>query len=553
MKNTSLFKKVLYSCITSTVIIGGGVSLSQAHAASENFSSPLKEAKNIFNPSGEGGGMVNCSSGDFCVKKVGDELEVSYDIQMSNVVKSSDRGQTARGSMIAFPSVIENPKLEVVSTSIDHKDDSDFEKAKKATKDNPYPVHEFNTPVEVPLRTPEDIKEESGFAGANIRFRVDQGADTNKDSSYNKDFEDDNNGTGFFAAHFDGQKLSDDFKKAKKKAQEAGKLEEILNSNDSYTNIHEHYMTGAHYPSGFLEDYLGEKEVPKEYDDIYTGSYGIGTMHEDHPYDFLIFNNDSMGVTTYRLTGKVKTESDLAYLPIRAKQGIWKCSQEGGVGSYEEGCQNLMEYAWGRNYDALPEYSLKNDDITKRNIKYSSEHGLDTSLQCAVTENLGRKDYIGEDKRVRSVGGTGPSWGQAYGITFTLPANPKVDYFVAADSQEDACDQAGAKISICDESNPHRDTVASSPKNTKAITTPTQRENKEEPRNDSHKNSTSQHRTPTAEKADNFGVDNVDNTDNIVDTDNVIDVDDMTFEETDPEIIKGSTISTQMCQGCPRL
>uniref|UniRef100_K7DNE0 p53 apoptosis effector related to PMP-22 n=1 Tax=Pan troglodytes TaxID=9598 RepID=K7DNE0_PANTR len=32
----------------------------------------------------------------------------------------------------------------------------------------------------------------------------------------------------------------------------------------------------------------------------------------------------------------------------------WKCSQEGGgSGSYEEGCQSLMEYAWGRAAAAM--------------------------------------------------------------------------------------------------------------------------------------------------------------------------------------------------------
>lgn len=61
------------------------------------------------------GGMVNCVGGETCVEKVGDEIHVSYEVQMSNIVMSSYHGETARGSVIAFPSVIDNPKLEVVA------------------------------------------------------------------------------------------------------------------------------------------------------------------------------------------------------------------------------------------------------------------------------------------------------------------------------------------------------------------------------------------------------------------------------------------------------
>ena len=492
MTTKSLSKKVLYSFIASTMIIGNGASISQAHASDNQ---PVKEAKNVFNPSGEGGGMVNCSVDDFCVKKVGDELEVSYDIQMSNIVKSSDHGQTANGSMIAFPSVIEDPKLEVVSTSIDHKDDSDFEKAKKATKDNPYPVHEFDTPVEVPLRGFDELGNDGAdYVKSSIGFKVDKGADTDKDSSYKK-YNHKGTDTEFFASYADGQKMVDAFKKAKKRAKDDGKLEDILEGSfDS-----EHYVSGAAFNTNFL-DYLDKDKgkSPKEFKHIGSGTYEIGVMHEDYPYDFITFNNDSMGVTTYRITGRVKTESDLAYLPIRAKQGIWKCSQEGGIGSYEEGCQSLMEYAWGRNRDALPQYSLKNDEVTKRNVKYSTKNGLDTSLQCAVTEDLGRKDYIGEDKRVRSVGGSGPSWGTAYGETFTLKNNQDVDYFIAADSNEDACDQAGIEISICDESNPHKDSKATTPKNTDVVTTSTKKDKGE------HNSSST---SSTSKKADSFTID----------------------------------------------
>ena len=79
------------------------------------------------------------------------------------------------------------------------------------------------------------------------------------------------------------------------------------------------------------------------------------------------------------------------------------------------------------------------------------------SLQCAVTQENDKLDWIGDDKPIRNVEGT-PSTGYAYARTFTLSANPKVDYFVGGfGSKEDGCDQAGIKISLCQESNDGKD------------------------------------------------------------------------------------------------
>ena len=454
----SIAKGLLYSATATALIVGGTTGV--ANAANTPKYPSLDEAKNIYNA---GGGLTNCNGGDVCVKKVGDELEVSYEVQFNNIVKSSDHGQTARGSMIAFPSVIKDPKLEVVSTSIEHGDDSDYDTARKANKDNPYPVHKFDKPVEVPTHSFDELeKEGKEWNRGNVSFRVNKSDDEKNDSSYKKysaysgekdektgkkDGKWVDNDDDFFAAHASGVKIAQyakDFKAEVEK--DKGKYGDIL----SDTGIDQ----GKIKNSGYIDD---TPEKPKDMIAV-EGTQDIGAMPLDSPYDYFLFHNNSLGVQTYRITGKVKTESDLAYLPIRAKQNFWKCSQEGGFGNYEEGCQSLMEYAWGRTNDTLPSYSLKNDEVTKRNVKKDTPNGLRGSLQCAATEENDRLDWIGNDNPIRNVDGV-PSTAYKYAQTFTLNARDgDVDYFVGGfGTKEDGCDQAGIKISLCQENSNGQD------------------------------------------------------------------------------------------------
>lgn len=92
------------------------------------------------------------------------------------------------------------------------------------------------------------------------------------------------------------------------------------------------------------------------------------------------------------------------------------------------------------------------------------------SLKCAVTEDLGRNDLIGADVRPRDLGGSS-SWGAQYAKTFTLSANNATDYFVGAYGiAEDGCDQAGVKISICEEDE--QPTSPVTPPSSEPTTTP---------------------------------------------------------------------------------
>ena len=390
------------------------------------------------------GGMVNCNGGDVCVEKVGDEVQVSYEIQFSNIVNSSNRVQTVTGSLIAFPSVIKNPKLEVVSTSIEG-ESLDYPKHV-----NGFPTHTFQQPVEVPLFEEGELKK-SDFTPmeANVGFTLKDENNPESDDSYVSKFDNDDSR---FATHIKGEEIVSQFKDGYEKF----KQEKPGRTVDGNGKI---ITTDAWNDVTSFSGLMGDQALPE-----------YGAMEVDYPYDYLLFNNDSRGVTTYRLTGIVETESDLAYLPIRAKQGMWKCSQEGALGGYDHGCQSLAEYEWGRNRDVLPRYSLENDDVTRNNLKNDTKDGLHGSLKCAVTEDLGRYDLIGADVRPRDLGGSS-SWGAKYNETFRLHGNPAVSYLVGSYGvAEDGCDQAGIKISICEEDE--QPTSPVTPPSSETTTTP---------------------------------------------------------------------------------
>lgn len=413
-------KRVLHSVVATALLAGGAVSgVTPAQALLSD---------NVHNSGA--GGMTNCNGGDVCVEKVGDEVQVSYEIQFGNIMRSSDNRQTATGSLIAFPSVIQNPKLEVVSTSIE----KDGEYGKYSNPLNGFPTHTFEKPVEVPLLQEDELEDaELNPSYSNVGFKLkDNESDPENDASYVSKFDDKRK----FATHVKGDEIVSQFKEGYAKLKQEDPERDVSGNGNIVSN-------------DALQDVDDYAEIPDTVSSNDLLDYGA--MEVDYPYDYLLFNNDSEGVTTYRLTGTVKTESDLAYLPIRAKQGLWKCSQEGYLGGYGDGCQSLAEYSWGRNRDVLPRYSLENDEVTRRNIKNDTKDGLHGSLQCAVTEDLGRNDLIGEDVRPRNLDGSS-SWGSKYDQIFTLHANAAVTYLAGSYGvAEDGCDQAGVKISICEE------------------------------------------------------------------------------------------------------
>lgn len=469
MLRNKIAKKILYPAAATAIIVGGVTAPANALLPD-----------NIHNTGA--GGMTNCNGGDVCVKKVGDELEVSYEVQFGNMVKSSDHVQTVKGSMIAFPSVLKDVQLEVVATGKDGNGHGPQD-----VEMGGYPTHKFDTPVKVPVHTPEELDGKNvPWDGGEISFILPDGSDESKDSSYVKKYSPDNKKEDrFFATHIKGEKIIEDFKKK-----------------------------GG---SGDVVKDLGTEGVSKD-SIAYDKSLGkAGGMSVNSPYDYFIFNNDNMGVQTFRITGKVKTESDLAFLPIRAKQGFYRCGQEGtGFGITDnnkwtdttlkkdyQGCDNLMDYEWARNDDSLPQYSLKNDEVTKKNIENNTKHGLSGSQKCAVTKETGRYDFIGQDVNPRRlvsddyIFGNGNdnngfsntnSWGSAYSQEFQPHANPGVTYLTSGfNVAEDGCDQAGVEISLCTDDNP--ETTPSTPEET-PTTSPKESTTTEETPTDSSEKTT---------------------------------------------------------------
>lgn len=204
---------------------------------------------------------------------------------------------------------------------------------------------------------------------------------------------------------------------------------------------------GGSLMEDFTSEHFGIWRAEGKYDDEEGWAItpnSVLTSRTTPQYDEYSFGVEKTGVYTFTIEGDVKVESETTVLPIRVMNKLWKCSQEGvGPGSYEEGCQSLQEYAWGRTGE-LPEYSLTDAAVNDRLLKFNSEHGLGGSPQCAVTRETYKANSIGTD--ITSSEGAY----QKYSQTFTLHANRAVTYIVSG-YNEDGCDQAATVITICDD------------------------------------------------------------------------------------------------------
>ena len=359
--------------------------------AAPNANAYLPKNDNIHNPGNSGG--VNCNGKDVeCFKEVGDKVEVEYTLQFNNGVLSSDHGQTARGRAVAFPSVLEDVKLELVSVPAQ----GDI----VVTPSGGVAVEQVNKEVPLKDATFDTGKEEwtPDATGGNVDTHVKKQAD-------------------FYATRLTADELFKEVEYYREQNGQTGQVDVISShtTSDDTSVLH---------------------------------NISIGSMRRDMPYDVLVFGTAPRpGITTLKLKGTVTTKSEKTYLPVRVRDVFWKCSQEGaGAGSTEEGCLPLAEFDWGRIESPLPEYSLTDQAVTDRVYRHHTDNGLEGAPHCSVTRDLGVLDRIGADVTARQ------SLGKQYAEQFTLNQALSVLYFVAGyGMMEDGCDQAGVLVQVCED------------------------------------------------------------------------------------------------------
>ena len=526
---------ILAGIATVSLLAMGGVS---AFDASDVSAGAFGNNITLF-----GNGGANTCNGDYCVKQVGDKVHVSTKIQLAYNVRSSDHGQTARGAAIVFPKVFKNPKLYVESVVL---------------KENPvkYPTtcHNFDTNEDVPcndevfpanwhMRTDKpilttvnwEVKNRSDVPSEYLmhdwedKFREFQ---TDRDCVFTEEQLKKLNRSPYISAgvYYNWREPWEEPPTACPDSpefnelidQESALVEKIKQLGEAYGLSFANGATGDDPNGGaylralafdwLLFDggntvYSGNLDNDAILDEYFSGqlpvlggNWGIPARHNGKYQTILIDPIPSVSLTNYRLEADVDVDKAEMYLPVFVKNGLWKCSQEGGVpGSYEEGCQTLAEYPWGRivdlpNYDDPKDVELMKERLTKDGMswgddgvttveaideflpsnrfvlapsnpkpkypftKYVDNSGTEYS-RIHVTKDLGDLD-IGPD-----VDGE-VAWWQWYAKTFTLTVNKAVSYHLVGDAvrgPEDNMDAGVIHVTLCNDTVPPPETPPTTP------------------------------------------------------------------------------------------
>ena len=189
----------------------------------------------------------------------------------------------------------------------------------------------------------------------------------------------------------------------------AGKKPSIVNM--SFDNMKDY----EHYDPGYYEFYNDR-----------VSKYAVSSK---------TFRSTALRVS---VTVPLEEAKKIKYLPIDVRFA-WKCSQEGGIGSYEEGCQSLEEYhqiqpyyqaSNGKlTYGALANPSLVDDTYVQNDHLIRSVSNPTTH----ITPNNGDWKTIPHDVNIN------PETFFSYVKTFSLKYNRAVKYY--ASEFEDMADQ----------------------------------------------------------------------------------------------------------------
>lgn len=420
----------------------------------------------------KGSGAVNCSPGEACIEPETKTAHVEYKVQfLGPGVTSWDHGQTSgRGGEVAIPNVLKNVKVTLDT----------FYPSPEGIEDEELDLEVINVGASLPIYA----HDESNLVGY-LTERKYKNRSYKYPSSNVKDY--------------------------------LPNVPVIISSFDDVMEKRE--VDGM---SSIVGEELNQGVLPNPPTFTYTTLSGERKIYDTanaELYNYLAISPEVKGLYTYTISGDVEVNSDVEeiYLPFRAEQKGWKCSQEGaGVGSFNEGCQSLKEYFWGYTGD-LPYYNLSdkktNADLATRN----TSDGLSGNPYCAVTRETGRSDLIGVDispqalnrslrifnkshydhlieegylfdqpfsHRGRSysiVKNPNPIYSAAemYYRTFTLFANQNNQYYVSGlGVDEDWCDEAAVKLVWCPKEEPTptppitiTETVVTTTRETKTATT----------------------------------------------------------------------------------
>ncbi|WP_185967206.1 hypothetical protein [Corynebacterium sp. SY003] len=333
-------------------------------------------------------GGANCDTGSTCVKQVGDETQVTWQVQLSPLVFSQDHVQTTSGAQIMIPSTVKD-----VSIKLTHMPD-------------------------IYMRPVDDGK-------GHLRETQWEDADGNPLPEANI-ITDEN----------------DSYVPAKAVDYQVPIVDSIaeLTDNDTYK------------VSSFVKNPYGSLADNNTLADGNKGIYGVQrSSFADQPdWDFYQIGLNTVGVFTFEVTGTVEAVGEDTYIPIRAENMLWKCSAEGGgPGSYEGGCASLKDYEWGLTGELPPVTTKEQSEETRNKIvelykKQGKIDGLTGVGACAVTADIDRFDTIGSDIEPTVDGKHG-----AYAQEFHLRLNPAVRYYGPLNGAEDNCDQGFQHITLC--------------------------------------------------------------------------------------------------------